>query len=68
MKHYYNFIFFLLILLISDSALAYLDPGTSTLIIQSIIAGIVGFIVTIGVYFHKFIIIINKLFFKKKNK
>ena len=64
-------IFFISLLLYSRYSYAYLDPGTGTLIIQSIIAGIVGLLATIGIYWVKFKLILKKLYlyiFKKNKK
>ena len=42
---------------------AYLEPGILSMIVQTIVAGIVGVLVTLKLYFHKI-----KIFFKKKQK
>ena len=52
MNNYIKIILFFFILLKTNLAFAYLDPGTTTFIIQSIIAGIAGFFVTIGIYWN----------------
>ena len=46
--------------------LAYLDPGTGSLIIQAIIAGLVGFGFFIKIYWHKIAEVLKK-FFTRKN-
>ena len=46
-----------------SNAYAYLDPGTGSLVIQSIIAGITGGIFILKTYWHK---LKSKLFFKRK--
>lgn len=43
---------------------AYLEPGTLSMFVQTILAGIVGFLITLKLYFHK----IKVFFSKKKNK
>ena len=40
---------------------AYLEPGILSMIVQTIVAGIVGVLVTLKLYFHKI-----KIFFSKK--
>ena len=62
-------VLFLILIFLNNKAYAYLDPGTVTLVIQSIIAGIAGFFVTLGLYWSKFKIFIKKmyLFFKSKS-
>ena len=40
--------------IITNSAYAYLDPGSASLILQGILAAIVGGIATIGIYWNKF--------------
>jgi len=50
------------LLLLSKNAFAYLDPGTGSLIIQSIIAAVAGALYTGKLYWFK----IKKFFSKKK--
>ena len=50
-----------------NSAYAYLDPGSASLIIQGILAGIVGGIATLGIYWFKFKQFFRKLFKNKNN-
>jgi len=53
----------------SQSAVAYLDPGTGSLILQMLIAGIMGSIFTIKLYWYQLKTFITKLFgHKKKNE
>tara|TARA_Y100000590_G_scaffold448202_1_gene584502 strand:- start:950 stop:1153 length:204 start_codon:yes stop_codon:yes gene_type:complete len=61
-----NIFFFVLLLFISKQAFAYIDLGSTTVIIQSIIALFVGVFVTLGVYWNKFILFIKNLFSKNK--
>ena len=56
-----NFIFCITLVLFSKSSFAYLDPGSTTFILQSIIAVIAGFFVTIGIYWYKFKMFIIKI-------
>ena len=42
---------------------AYLEPGILSMIVQTIVAGIVGVLVTLKLYFHKI-----EVFFSKKIK
>ena len=58
-----------ILVLISKEAYAYLDPGSATFILQSILASIVGSLALIGMYWTKFKLFIKNIFikFKKKN-
>jgi len=58
-----------ILILISKEAYAYLDPGSATFILQSILAFIVGSLAVIGMYWTKFKLFLKKIFtkFKKKN-
>jgi hypothetical protein len=47
---------------------AYLDPGTGSIIVQSIIAGAVGLGVLIKAYWHKLILLFSKGKKDKKGK
>jgi len=40
-------------LFVSAPAWAYLDPGTGSLIVQGLIAAVVGALVTVKLYWHK---------------
>ena len=50
-------------LMFTSNALAYIDPGTFSIVIQAIIGGIIAGGVTIKIYWYKL-----KSFFKKKDK
>tara|TARA_B100001245_G_C22583104_1_gene289770 strand:+ start:69 stop:284 length:216 start_codon:yes stop_codon:yes gene_type:complete len=67
-----RFFFILLSILVffSKSAFAYIDPGSTAFIIQSIIAAIVGFFVALNLYWFRFKSFVKKIFskFRKKNK
>ena len=52
---------FLFVFFYIPASNAYLEPGTLSMVIQAIVAGVVGFFVTIKLYFHKI-----KVFFSKK--
>ena len=41
-------------LLFVNNANAYLDPGSASLVLQGILAGIVGGIATLGIYWSRF--------------
>ena len=45
--------FFFLFLFNVDSAHAYLDPGTGSILIQGLIAAIAGGLYTLKIYWHK---------------
>jgi len=46
----------------SQSAGAYLDPGTGSLILQMLIAGIIGAIYTIKLYWYRLKIFVAQIF------
>lgn len=46
----------------SQSAIAYLDPGTGSLILQMLIAGIIGAMYTIKLYWYRLKIFVIRLF------
>ena len=57
-----------ILILISKEAYAYLDPGSTTFILQSILASIVGFLALMSVYWTQFKLFITKIFTKFKKK
>ena len=54
--------------LFNNSAHAYLDPGTGSLIFQAIIALFAGIATAISIYWKKFKDFISNLFSKNKKK
>jgi len=54
--------------LFNNSAHAYLDPGTGSLIFQAIIALFAGIATAIAIYWRKFKDFISNLFSKNKKK
>ena len=63
-----NFITILIVgLCYSQSAVAYLDPGTGSLILQMLIAGIMGTIFTIKLYWYRLKDVFARIFGKEKN-
>ena len=54
-------VIFISLAVFSSPAAAYIDPGTGSLIIQSIIGAIAAIAVTMKLYWHKL-----KVFFRKK--
>ena len=59
---------FLFLISFSVNAFAYLDPGTGSIILQLIIAGITGSIAYIVFYYRKFKDLLKKIFKKKESK
>ena len=57
-----------ILILFSKEVYAYLDPGTTTFIIQSILAFIVGSFAAVVMYWTKFKLFIKNLFKKNKKK
>lgn len=52
------------LLILPGSAYAYLDPGTSSLIIQAVVAGVAAFMLTIGRVWESIKMYIYKLYGK----
>jgi len=62
-------LYIIILILFSKEAYAYLDPGSTTFIIQSILAFIVGSFAAVGLYWTKFKFFIKNIFSKfKKTK
>ena len=61
-------LYIIILILFSKEAYAYLDPGSTTFIIQSILAFIVGSFAVVGLYWTKFKLFIKDLFIKFKKK
>lgn len=51
-----------MIMLLSESAWAYLDPGTGSLILQSVIAGVAGALVVGRLYWEKLKVYFSSIF------
>ena len=64
----YFFLIFISLMLISKNAFAYLDPGSTTYILQLIVAAIAGGFVSIGIYWEKCKMYIIKIIKKIKIK
>ena len=60
-------ILLLILLLGTNSAYAYLDPGNASLIIQTILAFIAGLVVTAKMWYYQTVNFFKKIF-KKKEK
>tara|TARA_B100000945_G_C20422492_1_gene618708 strand:- start:2944 stop:3150 length:207 start_codon:yes stop_codon:yes gene_type:complete len=62
-------LYFLLVsFLFTNNTYAYLDPGTGSIILQAIIAGITAFFTTIIFYYRKVKKFLKSLFKKKDEK
>lgn len=48
-------------LFFTESAYAYLDPGTMSMILQGIVAGVMVVATTLSLYWHRFLAFINKI-------
>ena len=53
---------------ISEVVLAYLDPGTGSMILQALIAGLVGAAFAIKMFWHKITSGLARLFGKSRDK
>ena len=51
----------LLLIMTTGHAHAYLDPGTGSMILQGLIAGLMVVATTMGVYWHKFLDVVYKV-------
>ena len=54
--------------IISEVVLAYLDPGTGSMIIQALIAGLVGAAFAIKIFWHKIKSGLARLFGKSRDE
>lgn len=52
----------LVVITYSQSAVAYLDPGTGSFMLQMLIAGIIGALFTIKLYWYRLKAFLNRLF------
>ena len=57
-----------LVLILTDVAQAYLDPGTGSFLIQFLLAGLFGIIVSIGIFWRSLISWFSRLLGKKKDE
>lgn len=55
----------IVLILTPATAWAYLDPGTSSFFIQVIIAGIIGALFTVKLFFHRVKAFFSRLFTRK---
>ena len=53
------FCVFILSFIIANPAYAYLDPGAGSVILQGIIAGIVGLLVVLKLYWHRILVFLK---------
>ena len=67
MKFWVGF-FTLIFLLFPPNAFAYIDPGTGSFIIQMIIAGAMGALFTVKVYWKKISSYLKSLFSKEADR
>ncbi|MFZ5981202.1 MAG: hypothetical protein ACOYVF_11285 [Candidatus Zixiibacteriota bacterium] len=65
MKHFYTLITTLaLVIILYDYALAYIDPATGSYILQIILAGLLGALFTVKMFWKKIRMSISRLFHK----
>jgi hypothetical protein len=58
-----------IVLPISDErAFAYLDPGTGSMMIQAILAGIAAFSLSIGIFWKRIKLLFNRIFMCNKGR
>ncbi len=55
------------ILMLPTKAFAYLDPGTGSIILQTILGFIAAAVASISIYWTKFKLFLKKIFKKKEN-
>lgn len=48
-------LFFLIFLLFPTQAMAYIDPGSGSMLLQLILGGVAGLFVIIRLYWHRFL-------------
>lgn len=66
-KYLYIIIFLFFFVVFPKNLYAYIDPGAGSIILQLIIAGILGGIYMIKIYLKKIRILSKSLFFRKKD-
>ena len=66
MKKYFLQIGIIIFFTLTNSAYAYLDPGTGSIILQAILGFIAASLATLSFYWSKVKLFLNKIF--KKNK
>ena len=56
-RQYGSYVLSVLVLLVTfeDSALAYLDPGTGSMVLQLLLGGIAGAVVILKLYWRRFV-------------
>tara|TARA_Y100000590_G_C15693811_1_gene1004403 strand:- start:487 stop:711 length:225 start_codon:yes stop_codon:yes gene_type:complete len=66
MNKFIKFIIFqtLFVVVFNNAAYAYLDPGTGSVILQAIVAGVAAFFTGIVFYWKKLQVFLNKIFNK----
>jgi hypothetical protein len=57
-----------LLFFISDEAYAYLDPGTGSMIVQAVIAGVAAVSVSIGIFRRRLLSFWGRFFGQKNSK
>lgn len=57
-----------LLFFISDEAYAYLDPGTGSMIVQAVIAGVAAVSVSIGIFRRRLLLFLGRFFGQKNSK
>jgi len=60
--------YFIIMILFTSNAYAYLDPGTGSIILQAILGFVAAAIASISLYWTKFKLFMIRLFKKKENK
>lgn len=66
MKKYFLHLSIIIFFTLTNSANAYLDPGTGSIILQAILGFIAASLATLSFYWSKVKLFLNKIF--KKNK
>ena len=68
LKHLSIYILALIFILsLTTDAYAYFDPGTGSMVLQLLLASVLGFIFTLKIYWEKFKNIVKNHFGKKSN-
>jgi alpha-D-ribose 1-methylphosphonate 5-phosphate C-P lyase len=62
------FIFLLISMIFVDHAFAYLDPGTGSMVVQALLAGIAAAGVSIGIFRRRIGAFWTRIFGRKKNE
>ena len=57
-----------LVLIFVNQSYAYIDPGTGSMLVQTVLAAIAAVSVSIGIFWHRIRSFLNRLFNRNRNE